>query len=142
MERLNLKRTLPWVTFVFVAIFFCALILPARAAEVPAEVSAIENSTVTDPGGIKPVSPSEFVAKVNSFIADLNTAVSGMVLPLATFAMLVSIAVITVGFLVGHSNLKRYGWGGLVLACVGVFLFYGLPLIIGLVRALAYRLAG
>ncbi|WP_157109832.1 hypothetical protein [Thermanaeromonas toyohensis] len=119
-------------------LLFCALALPAVAVEAPAGSS----TAVTDPGGIKPVSPGEFVAKVNTFIADLNTAVSGLVLPLATFAMLVSIAVITVGFLVGHSNLKRYGWGGLFLACVGVFLYYGVPLIIGLVRALAYRLAG
>ncbi|MGI9951324.1 hypothetical protein V3F56_03090 [Moorellaceae bacterium AZ2] len=98
--------------------------------------------SVAEPGGIKPVSPAEFVARINEFIADINTAISGLVLPVATTVMLVSIVVITAGFLVGHSNLKRYGWGGLFLACCGVFLFYGLPLIIGLVRTLAYRLGG
>ncbi|MGB9859457.1 MAG: hypothetical protein ACPLQP_05940 [Moorellaceae bacterium] len=137
VKKLSSGKTLPCLAIIAAVFLFFAPAILALAAE-----TSTQDVTVTDPGGIKPVSPGEFVAKINSFIADLNAAISGIVLPLATFAMLVSIAVITVGFLVGHSNLKRYGWGGLFLACCGVFLFYGLPLIIGLVRALAYRLAG
>jgi hypothetical protein len=92
-------------------------------------------------GGVKPVTPGEFAGKVNKFIAGLNAAIGGLVLPVATFAMLVSICVIILGALVGHGNLKRYGWGGLLLASVGLLLFWGLPVLLGLLQALATRFA-
>ncbi|MGI9862750.1 hypothetical protein SDD30_15340 [Moorella naiadis] len=118
---------------------------------------SVQNSTVSQPvqnaansvsqaidnaGGVKPVTPVEFAGKVNKFIAGLNAAIGGLVIPVATFAMLVSICIIILGALVGHSNLKRYGWGGLFLASVGLLLFWGLPVLLGLLQALATRFAG
>lgn len=149
MRLLRKSKAMLYAVWAMTVVLLLVFALPAGAVEPaagngasPAGAQQGTAAAVTEPGGIRPVSPGEFVAKVNGFVADLNTAVSGLVLPLATLAILISIVVITMGFLVGHSNLKRYGWGGLFLACVGVFLYYGVPLIIGLVRALAYRLSG
>ncbi len=107
----------------------------STAATAPVDSSAV----VTDPGGVKPVTPTEFVAKVNNVITGINTATSGLILPVATFAMLISIVIIIMGALVGHHNLRRYGWGGLFLASFGLLLFWGLPVILGLIQALATR---
>lgn len=113
---------------------------PANAAQ-PDAASSVSQA-IDSAGGVKSVTPAEFAEKVNKFIAGLNAAIGGLVLPVATFAMLVSICVIILGALVGHGNLKRYGWGGLLLASVGLLLFWGLPVLLGLLQALATRFAG
>jgi hypothetical protein len=92
-------------------------------------------------GGVKPVSPGEFVARVDRLVAGLNTAVGGLVVPLATFSMLVSVAALALGHILGLGVVKRFGWGGLFMTAVALLIFWGMPVIIGLIRALATSFA-
>lgn len=95
-----------------------------------------------DSSGMRPVSPSEFVARFNRMVNGINSAVAGLIVPLATFALLVSVAVLSLGAILGSSTIKRYGFGGIFFTTIGLILFWGIPVFIGLIKSLAASFAG
>lgn len=93
--------------------------------------------TTADYGTVKPVSPREFTDKVNRFVGVVNGMLAGTIVPLAMFAMLVSAAALALGSVIGMRAVSRFGWGGLVLSAMGLLVFWGMPVILGLIKSLA-----
>lgn len=90
-----------------------------------------------DYGTVRPVSPREFTDKVNRFVGEVNGMLAGTIVPLAMFAMLVSAAALALGSVIGMRAVSRFGWGGLVLSAMGLLVFWGMPVIFGLIKSLA-----
>lgn len=99
--------------------------------------SAAQQAPVSDYGSIKPVSPREFTDRVNKFVGEVNGMVAGIIVPLAILAMLISAAALALGSLIGWKAVQRFGWGGLFLSILGLLVYWGIPIIIGLTKSLA-----
>ncbi|RJO62790.1 MAG: hypothetical protein C4542_02180 [Dehalococcoidia bacterium] len=87
--------------------------------------------------GIKPVSPGEFVGKVENIISGANVALGSIIVQLAIFGMLVSLAVLAVGGLFGIGLVKRVGFGGLLMSAFGLLVYFLIPVILGLIKSFA-----
>lgn len=99
------------------------------------QVQGQQNQTAY--GTVNPVSPREFTDKVNRFVGEVNGMVAGIIVPLAMFAMLVSAAALALGSIIGFKAVSRFGWGGLTLSALGLLVFWGIPVILGLIKSLA-----
>jgi hypothetical protein len=92
-------------------------------------------------GPIQAGDPKAFVAKLDLLAADVYQAVATLIVPLSMIAMLFSCIALVLGGLLGWDAVRRFGWGGLFMCVAGLLLFYGIPVIIGLIRAVAARFA-
>jgi Flp pilus assembly protein TadB len=106
-------------------------------AQTQGTVQAQGQQNQTTYGTVNPVSPREFTDKVNRFVGEVNGMVAGIIVPLAMFAMLVSAAALALGSIIGFKAVSRFGWGGLTLSALGLLVFWGIPVILGLIKSLA-----
>ncbi len=95
----------------------------------------------TNTGPLRPVRPRDFVHKLVLLVNEMNALAASIIVPLAVFGITVSCIFLALGCLIGWQAVKRLGWGGLLTSCLGLLVFYGIPLIIGLIRAFISRLA-
>jgi hypothetical protein len=92
-------------------------------------------------GPLQVISPAVIVGKLTLAINDLNIAVAMIFVPLAVFGILASCVILALGCLIGCQPVRRFGWSGLLTSCLGLLVFYGIPVIVGLIQAVAARLA-
>lgn len=125
--------------FALLPLFLLAVVVaPVCAAGEPAPGGSSEQGAVS-PSAVQSVPPEEFVIKANRLLGDVHAMASGVIMPLAGVAMVVSIGAIALGSLTGWGIMRRFGFGGLFTTCLGVFLFWGIPVILGVIRSLGMR---
>jgi hypothetical protein len=84
--------------------------------------------------------PRKLVGRLDQAINDLSAGLASLIVPLAMFSILVNCLVLVVGCLAGWGEAKRFGLGGVLMACAGLLVYYSYSLIIGLLQAFAGRL--
>jgi hypothetical protein len=104
--------------------------------------NSMSGTAVSPPNfaGLRPLesmSPEDMANRINLIVGDLASAAASVIVPLAVFGMLVSCIVLVLGSLTGWDAARRFGLGGLFMACAGLLVYYNYPLIINLVRVLA-----
>jgi hypothetical protein len=75
--------------------------------------------------------------RINLISSDLVSAAGAVIIPLAILSVLVNCLALLLGSLIGWEAAKIFGLGGLIMAFAGLLVYYGYPLIIGLIRILA-----
>ena len=88
-------------------------------------------------GNIDAIAPDTFFSALENFITDLYNALGGIMKPLAQFLILVSVIAIAIGALFSSDDIKKYGFAGIFMAALGLLVFYGLPIIVGVVEGIA-----
>lgn len=89
---------------------------------------------------IQPVSPAEFGTKISNMLVTLTQTVSSFIVPLATLAMLISVIVFITGSVVHSKIVRKTGAVGFFSAAGGLLLFYGIPLIMGVLANMSRAL--
>ena len=102
--------------------------------------AAVSPPRLTNARPLENMAPKDLVGRINLAAGDLASAAAAVIVPLAVLSMLVSCLVLVIGSLSSWGAAKRFGLGGLFTACAGLLVYYGYPLIIGLIRVLADRL--
>jgi hypothetical protein len=103
--------------------------------------AAVSPLRLTTAWPLENMAPKDLVNRINLVAGDLASAAAAVIVPLAVLSMLVSCLVLVFGSLSSWEAAKRFGLGGLFMACAGLLVYYGYPLIIGLIRVLVDRLA-
>lgn len=85
--------------------------------------------------------PGQLASRFVELVSDAYVALASVALPVAMLAMLVSCIVLIVGKLLGAQVVFRYGWGGLLTSCLGLLVYYSIPLIVALIRTVTARLS-
>jgi hypothetical protein len=102
--------------------------------------AAVSPSNFTTVWPLENMAPKDLDNRINLIAGDLASAVAAVIVPLAVLSMLVSCIALALGSLTGWGAAKHFGLGGLFMACAGLLVYYGYPLIIGLIRVLVGRL--
>jgi hypothetical protein len=103
--------------------------------------AAVSPLRLTTAWPLENMAPKDLVNRINLVAGDLASAAAAVIVPLAVLSMLVSCLVLVFGSLSSWEAAKRFGLGGLFMACAGLLVYYGYPLIIGLIRVLVDHLA-
>lgn len=90
----------------------------------------------TIPTNPAPISAAEFAQKVANAVVMLINSISGIIMPVATLALLVSIGLFIVGGFMQSSSLKKAGAGGIGASIAGIILYFALPAIMSLLAGL------
>lgn len=124
--------------------------IPAGRVEAAVADEAYSPVSPSGPGGVSPITvpgsilpeddPAQMASKSAKLISDIYTDLSHIILPLAMLAMLVSCIVLIAGRLLGIQVVSRYGWGGLLTSCLGLAVYYSIPLLIALISTFVARL--
>jgi len=83
-----------------------------------------------------PITAAEFARKVTDAIIMLINSISGIIMPIATLALLISIGLFIMGGFMQSSNLKKAGAGGIGASIAGIILYFALPTIMSLLAGL------
>ncbi len=92
-------------------------------------------------GPIQPISPTVAVNRFQALAADVVNASASIIVPLAMMCMIVSCIILIFGGVTGARTIKMVGWGGLWTSIAGLFVFYGIPLIIGTIHVVVLKLS-
>lgn len=84
----------------------------------------------------KPISAGEFAQKVADAVVMLINSVSGVIIPIATLSLLVSIIMFIVGSFTQSSSIKKAGASGIGATILGLVLYYAAPTILSLLSSL------
>jgi hypothetical protein len=117
------------------------LIQQTKSIDTQSTVTQQDSSPTLNVDNIRPVPPEEFAGKFNKVIMGLIEALSIIIVPLAMLSMLISVIALSVGALIGRKSVTAFGVGGFLCACAALFIFWGMPLIIGLIQSLAASFA-
>jgi len=86
---------------------------------------------------IPAVSPDHFSACISDVITTMYNALSGLIVPLVMFMMLVSIILFIIGSALRLKSLRQMGGGGFIGAAAGFLVYMALPAILGFVKTLS-----
>lgn len=91
---------------------------------------------------VKPVTPEEFAERVIKSLNVLSNALSGVILPLAGFGLLVSIGLFIAGSIFRSDSMRKAGAGGIGACLLGIVLYFAIPAVIGLLQTISMILKG
>jgi hypothetical protein len=83
-----------------------------------------------------PITAAEFAQKVAEAVIMLIDSVSGIIIPVATLSLLISIVLFIVGGFMQSSSIKKAGAGGIGATILGLILYYAAPTIVSLLSGL------
>lgn len=84
----------------------------------------------------EPITAGEFAQKIADAVIMLINSMSGIIMPIATLSLLVSIGLFIVGGFTQSSSLRKAGSGGIGASITGILLYFALPSIMSLLAGL------
>ena len=82
------------------------------------------------------ITAAEFAQRVADAVVVLINSVSGIIVPIATLSLLVSVVLLIIGSFTQSSKIKKAGASGIGATVLGLIVYYAAPTIISLFSSL------
>lgn len=126
------------IIILLITIFTLIYAIPALADEKPVNQNSppnqIENKNVNENAPFRLVTPDEFAQKTNKLTETGSAAAGDIILSLSKFAILVELIILIFSQVFKITVVRNYALSAIGFSLIAVFIFWGLPLIFGLIK--------